>query len=407
MSTKLIETREKLAAKQKELHALFEAYPDLDMPAEVAEDIKTRNNELTTLGEEHDRLRDLDGIAQKSRERHELLNTPAGGMIHPTNPVEEKAAAAEYKSPGQLFIESEAYTGYSSTLKRGPVSDVKELILERKALLDTVGWVPEATRTGRIQPAALRTVRITDLLPAGTTNQSQIVYLEETTTTNAAAPVAEAALKPESALAFTERNAAVRKIATVLPVTDELMADEPAMRSYVDARLRLFLDLAEENQIINGTGVAPQMTGLYNVAGIQTQAKGTDPTPDAIYKAMIKIETGAFLAPEAVVIHPLDWQDIRLLRTADGMYIWGSPAEAGPERIWGLPVVSTTAATLNTALVANLSAATQYFRREGVSFAVSDQHADFFVTNKLMLRVEMRGVVVVYRPAALCTVSGV
>ena len=58
MSTKLVESREKLAAKQRELDGIFEKYPDLDMSDDVAADIKTRNDELTALGKDYDRLRE-------------------------------------------------------------------------------------------------------------------------------------------------------------------------------------------------------------------------------------------------------------------------------------------------------------------------------------------------------------
>jgi HK97 family phage major capsid protein len=122
---------------------------------------------------------------------------------------------------------------------------------------------------------------------------------------------------------------------------------------------------------------------------------------------MVKIETTAFLPPDGIVIHPLDWQDIRLLRTADGIYIWGEPMDPGPERIWGLPAVVTTAMTQNTALVGAFQTASQTFRRADVTFAISSEHSDFFIRNQLMLRIEERLALVVYRPPAFCTVTGI
>lgn len=379
--------------------------------------LRASNDELTELGKQRDEAKSLADIVAQNTARLSEAKSPAQRMEHaggasvstntPENPFRGK-------SLGQIFIESVAFKGFNRGEKRSPAVDIdlgdidlKSLLngAESKALLDTTGFPPATVRSNIILPGLLRRPVIADLMPQGQTNQNAIIYMSETTTTNGAAPTAEGALKPESALAFTQVTANVRKIATVLPVTDELFDDAQAMRSYVEARLRVFLALAEENQLLNGNGTAPNLRGILNTSGIQTQAKGTDPGPDALYKAMTLVRL-AFLDPSGVVMHPTDWQNLRLLRTTEGIYIWGSPQDEGPERVWSLPVVVTTAATVGTALVAAWDTAAQIFRRNEVSFAVSDQHADFFQRNQLMLRLEERLALAVYRPAAFCTVTG-
>lgn len=434
----LTEKRNELAAKQKALAKVFEEAKhqqdgkdvmDMDRVAclgegltahQKAAKIREMNAELTDLAKQ---VEDLTGAVKAMDDqagRQDLLDR-ALGVLHP-EPGSGKGGhqgdrggafeRALQKTLGDLFVESPAFKKFSRVEKRGPSveldldTDAGLKGISLKTLLTTTGFAPEATRMGLILPGALRRPVVSDLIPQGTTNQNAIKFMEETTTTNAVAAVAEGADKPESALAFTERTSAVRKLATVLPVTDELMEDEPAMRSYVEARLRLFLMLAEETELISGSGVAPHLLGMLTVPNIQTQAKGGDPGPDAVYKAMTKIRVGSFLEPTGVIFHPNDWQDFRLLRTADGIYIWGSPSDPGPERIWGLPIVQTVAMTENTAIVAAFDTCMQIFRRNQVAFAVSDQHSDFFIKNQLMLRVEERLAFAVYRPAGICTVTG-
>src|SRR5436305_1679857 len=88
----LVEVREELAAKRQELHEIFdEAGPDMDLAkvkridgdtAAKAGDIKRRNEELTALGIEFDRLSLLQEIGRNNAAQHQKLNDPTGTMVH-------------------------------------------------------------------------------------------------------------------------------------------------------------------------------------------------------------------------------------------------------------------------------------------------------------------------------------
>ncbi len=142
-----------------------------------------------------------------------------------------------------------------------------------------------------ILPLLFKRLVVADLLASGTTETNSISYMKETTFTNAAAAVAEGAPKPESTLAFDLVNDLVVKIAHWLPVTDEMLDDVLQIRSYIDARLQLGLSIAEEDQLLNGSGTAPNMTGLLNRSGLTTATtrSGSVTNADAIFTAMMTV----------------------------------------------------------------------------------------------------------------------
>lgn len=304
------------------------------------------------------------------------------------------------KTIGEMFAESDVRGVKHTPYELGDDVEVKTL-METSA-----GWAPETIRTGRLVEDAQRPIQVIDVIPSGSTSQAAVVFMEETTFTNNAAEASEGGTYGEAALALTEQSSTVRKIGVWLPVTDEQLEDVPQITGYINNRLPFMLRQRLDGQVLVGDGNAPNLDGFLNVSGIQTQAKGSDPGPDAIYKAMTKVRVTGRANPGAVIFHPNDWQDFRLLRTADGVYIWGNPSDVAPERIWGLPVVQSDAITEGTALVGDYAAFTELTMRRGIEVQVTNAHSDFFIKGKQAIRADVRCALVVYRPAALCSVTG-
>lgn len=404
----LVEAEGRLATKQAELAAIFaEAGPEIDLSkvksvtgdaTDIVKHIQALDAELNELGAKAAELQSVAAAAARAARIPGQRESGDGAE------AKQDRGPAETKSLGDLFVGSDAFKGKARGQSSGPVSG---LDIEVKTLMTTsAGWEPEVLRTGKVVEYAYRPVQILDLIPTNTTGQSAIQYMEETTFTNSAAEAAEGGTYAESALALTEMTSNVRKIATFLPVTDEQLEDVEYVRGYINNRLPLFLRLRLDGQVVNGNGTAPNLRGMLNVVGIQTQAKATDTAPDAVYKALTKIRVAGRAQPSGVVMHPTDWQGIRLLKDSTGQYIWGSPTEAGPERIWGLPVAQSDVIAQGTALAGDLITHTELVVRRGVDVQVSNSHGTYFVEGKQAVRADLRTAFVVYRPAALCTVTG-
>jgi HK97 family phage major capsid protein len=367
--------------------------------SELAEHVRSINAEIDDLAKQREGLVEV-AKAAKLAEESDSLDPELTSWLAGETGAPAVGGRKQAKSFGELFVESKAGTDLKGT-------EVELKDYELKTLFETgAGWAAETMRGPKLVDYATRPLRVIDLVPQTTTNQTAIVYMEETTFTNAAVEVAEGGTKPEGALALTERSDTVRKIAVWIPVTDEQLEDVPRIRQYLDNRLGFMVRQRLDSQILVGDGTAPNISGILDRSGLQTQAKGADPVPDAVYKAITKVRVNAFAEPNAAVFHPNDWQDVRLLRTADGVYIWGSPADPGPERIWGLRVVQTTGLTENTGLVGDFEQ-TELAVKKGVTVEVSNSHGTYFVENKQAVRAEMRAALAVYRPAAFCSVTGI
>lgn len=391
----------KLSAKRAELKGIFDqAGPEMDFTKVTSIDGDTKSKV--------EAVRNLDAEVvdlAKQVEGYLAIQKAAENAAREENGAEHGDGTkggeqnGRQKSFGDLFTESDAYKTKGKT---------SELDLDLKTLMTTTaGWAPETTRSGLVVESAQRPVQVTDLIPMIPTSQAAYVYMEETTFTNNAAEAAEAGTYGEAALALTEQSSPVRKVAVWLPATDEQLEDEAGASAYINQRLPFMIRQRLDQQILVGNGTAPNLRGVNNVVGIQTQAKGADPVPDAIYKGMTLVEVTGRATPNAVVMHPTDWQDVRLLRTADGIYIWGNPSEAGPEFIWGLRVVKSDAQTLNTAVVGDWANYSLLAVKRGIEVQTTNSHGTFFIEGKQAIRADMRAALVFTRPAAFCTVTGI
>jgi HK97 family phage major capsid protein len=361
----------------------------------------------------------LDGHAKKyaaiekreSDERTRSAINEALGLASDTDSRIILARGREVKSAGQEFIESKAGQWFKENKGSVVANWMQMPNVELKATLLESGITGGPLTVSEFSEGGLRfpplPPSVADLIAPGTLTGNAVGYLRQTPTANPATTVAEGAAKPEATLTFAAITDPLRKIATWLPVSDEFLEDVPALRSFIDAQLRIWVREAADNQILNGDGVAPNLLGLLNVPGIGTLAQGSLAALDALALALAKVQTDSGFVADGIVLNATDWEKLRLVKDSAGNYLGGNPfGPPAPPTLWGRPVVPTPKIAVGSALVGAFRIASQLFTKGGIQLAASNSHQDFFVKNLTAIRAEVRAALAVYRPSAFVEVTG-
>jgi HK97 family phage major capsid protein len=339
------------------------------------------------------------------------------------------------KSLGDAFIESAGYKQaidqyrssgrLESGFSTGPVSlEMKGTLLEGSSSPGS-GSGGGMLTVPQVVPGVVDTLfqrlTVADLFLSGQTSGNTIRYVVEGTATSGAAGVAEAGTKPESTLGLGTRDEPVKKIATILPISEEMLEDAPAIQSYINGRLTLFVRIEEERQLIRGTSGGNEVQGLLTSRSVPVYAGGTAAGNRAVqlFKAMNGLRGSAFLEPEWIIVHPTDYEAIRLLTDTAGQFYGGGPLQGqygnagmvgasgqvsgAQDYIWGKPVYVTGIIGAGTAVVGSRSSA-QVWRKGGMSVEATNSNEDDFLKNLVAIRAEERLGLAVYRPTGFVEV---
>lgn len=340
--------------------------------------------------------KDFEGRVQEIEKR---MDRPDGGSDH------------QAKSAGEIFITSKAFTEAKGRgLNATDAVEIKSIVdsMQRKDITSgssSAGAIAQSHRVNEIyRDPADRELHIRDLLGTSETSSGSIEYYVDHTgfTNNAAAQAAELATKGKSDLVLEAKTAAVRTIAHHVIASRQVLEDAPMLRSYIDGRLRHGLLLEEDTQILYGDGTGGTLEGIFNTTGVQNH--GDRPVADDVLthlrRAMTKARLSEYMV-DGIIMHPTDWENIELLKSDDGHFVWmWYMASNGDKKVFRVPVVETTAVAQGDFLLGNWSMAATLWDRRQANIRVSDSHADLFVKNGVAILGEERVALTVQRPSA-------
>ncbi|WP_445621335.1 phage major capsid protein [Kushneria sp. Sum13] len=346
-------------------------------------------------------IKETGSMAEATKQSLELLAKEGSQIQERLTALEQKGARrgkpeSKSRTWGQSVVETDSFKSMADG-RQGRTGRI-----EVKAITSAADSAADLVVTERLpgiiaQPDRAATIR--DLIMPGRTTSNSIEYVREKGFTNNAAPQVEGQRKAESNLSFELATSNVRTIAHWIPATKQILDDAPQLASYIDGRLRYGLTYVEEEQLLLGDGTGQNILGLIPQATSYNTGLNLagDTRVDAIRHAILQVRLAEYRA-SGIVLHPTDWERIELTKTNDNAYVFANPTSGVQPRLWGLPVIETTAMPEGQMMVGAFNMAAQIFDRENTTVEVSTEDRDNFINNMVTVRAEERLAMAVYRP---------
>ncbi|MEW1964644.1 phage major capsid protein [Micrococcus sp. NPDC078436] len=377
-------------------------------------------DEQTTVEAKFAEVEQLD-VKIKDAEKSDALM--ARLESHGADPEGTDRDAKSARTLGEHFVKSIGAAGLSRVKSvSGATVAAPEFAPQAKAATDTQGTpavvAPWLTTFDQTVVRAFRRPVVSDLLGQGTlgAGSNAVSYLvEDALVEGGFTTVAPGGKKPQLHFEDPEqRTDALKKIAGFIKFTDEMVEDAAFLVSEINERGLYLLALAEENQLLNGDGTGSNVLGLRMRSGIQTEtAASAADNPDALYRALSKVQTATGLTADGIVINPMDYQALRLRRDGNGQYFGGGffAGEYGNGGIewqpplWGVRTIVSAAVPAGRPLVGAFGAASTVYRKGGVRVESTNSHDVDFTSNIITTRIEERVALAVRVPTAFVDVT--
>lgn len=380
------------------------------MTTEVEKELKRIGDDVKSMAEAAQKeIKAHAALSEETKAKVDQLLTQQGELRANLQNAEQKLAMLEQggataerpRSLGEQVTEADGFADWAKSPSAKFRVGVQAAITSGS---DSAGELIQPTRVPGIVAPQNQRLRIRDLLSWGRTGSNSIEFIREEGFTNSAAPVAEnpSTAKPQSSLSFEAASAPVVTIAHWVHATKQVLADIPMLQSYINGRLIYGLKLVEDRQLLKGSGVGLNINGIYTQASSYANPGVTVANETAIDRlrlAILQAELAEYDA-DGIVLSPIDWTGIELLKTSDNAYLFANPRAVATPGLWGRSVVSTQAMDAGEFLVGSFQQGAQGWDREDVSVSVATQDQDDFVKNMVKILVEERLGLTVYRPEA-------
>jgi HK97 family phage major capsid protein len=252
--------------------------------------------------------------------------------------------------------------------------------------------------TGNFAPLTVR-----QILRTVPTSSNMVNALREASWTNSAAFVAQGSTKPESDVTFEQYNVAIETVAHTIKMSNQLLADAPAVVAYMQTRLRDGLSQKIETQLIAGNGTPPQLSGLTDSGNYTAYTPTSDDLlVDAINRAKYTLWGVTGMMPDTVIVNPITWAGMERTRegAGTGAYLYGLPGVQAGMNPFGVRVVLSNNVAADKFIIGAMDASVVLYQRQGAVIEFGYVNDDF-AKNLVTARAEERLGLAVERPSCV------
>lgn len=279
-------------------------------------------------------------------------------------------------------------------------ADFRNLLQSRKGrwVAQTVTIPTPTYEYSNVAPALTPSASLVGtLVSVGTRANAISVYARETTTSvkGSAAAVSKGSAKPTTTQTYESVQSVAQTLAHLLKLSEQDLQDIPGLQTVIQQRGLRQLLAAEEDQVVNGDGTAPDLTGLLTVTGTTSSTQGTDTLVDAIIKGIATL-AGNGGVPSAIAVSYSTWAALQTAKDSTGAYLLPASVAAGIGNVRGVPLVASPFVPTNKVIIGDNRQATLW-RVGGLAIEV-DRTGDDFASNLVTLRIEERCALDVYQP---------
>lgn len=342
------------------------------------------------------RLNDMDAAITELCQKSDGLRSMPGTSNNPLTALAKSDALTGFRGDRTIKTAGVQLPGSVKMLFKGAV--VGDVASSGNQLIG----VP-ANFDSRLGEVGGRKLSIFDILPSLPIGSNSFEFNRLDGYTNAAAYQAnEASAKAAASMPTELVTAPICTIAHILPMSEQVLADMPALTQQVGNLLAYGVRAKASAEIISGA-TSGKIQGLATEGATYT-VSGSPNLPDAVASAISQLEINGWQA-SAILMSPGDWLEVRTMResSGSGMYLYGTPAAAAAPSLWGVPVVVDPAVTDGEPIVLDASQVAILDRQQAlVEFG---RMGDDFGNNIIRARAECRVGLAVFSPSAVLVVN--